>query len=127
MKIANRLLALVATTQLAFAADAPATFKVGEFRFQRPEKWAWVESTSAMRKAQLTVPSTDGKSPAEVVFFHFGPANGGGTQANVDRWLGQFQEKGGINLKKARVAKENGRTLHCKKKFNPDQNRCFSA
>ena len=29
---------------------------------------------------------------AEVVFFHFGESNGGGTKANVDRWLGQFQD-----------------------------------
>lgn len=75
-----------------FAAD-PASFKVGEFSFTRPAGWGWVESTSPMRKAQLRVPGTDG-SAGEVVFFHFGPNNGGGTPANVARWLGQFQERG---------------------------------
>ena len=79
-------------TGLVNAADAPASFKVGEFEFKRPEKWSWVEPTSPMRKATLKVSSADGKDSAEVVFFHFGPGNGGGTQANVDRWLGQFQE-----------------------------------
>jgi len=75
----------------ASSADAPATFKVSEFTFKRPEKWEWVESASPMRKAQLKVPDTEKKNPAEVVFFHFGPSNGGGVQANVERWYGQFE------------------------------------
>ena len=74
------------------AADAPATFKVSEFTFKRPAAWEWVESASSMRKAQLKVNDADKKNSAEVVFFHFGPSNGGGVQANVDRWFGQFQE-----------------------------------
>jgi hypothetical protein len=73
------------------AADAPKTFKVGEFSFTAPAKWESVETTSAMRKAQLKVPGKDGKN-AEVIFFHFGEGNAGGTKANVDRWLGQFEE-----------------------------------
>ena len=45
-----------------------------------------------MRKAQLKVVSADKKQTGEVVFFHFGEGNGGGTKANIDRWLGQFEE-----------------------------------
>jgi len=74
------------------AADSPATFKVSEFTFTRPATWEWIESTSPMRKAQLKIPDKDKKGSAEVVFYHFGQGNGGGTQANVDRWLGQFVE-----------------------------------
>jgi hypothetical protein len=80
------------------AAEAPATFKVGEFTFKRPAKWAWVETTSSMRKAQLKVESSDGKANGEAAFFHFGAGDGGGAQANVRRWLGQFAEQGD-NLK----------------------------
>ena len=76
----------------AWAAEAPATFQVSEFTFKRPPAWEWIESTSAMRKAQLKVLSADKKENAEVVFYYFGQAGGGGTQANVDRWLSQFQE-----------------------------------
>src|SRR5262245_4236127 len=76
---------------LATAADAPATFKVSEFTFKRPASWEWVETTSAMRKAQLKVNDADKKNSAEVVFFHFGPGNGGGVQPNVERWFGQFE------------------------------------
>ena len=94
----------------ASAADAPATFKVSEFNFKRPEKWEWVETTSSMRKAQLKVNDADKKNSAEVVFFHFGPGNGGGVQANVDRWYGQFQEpreKIGAKSEKTKIGKHD--------------------
>jgi hypothetical protein len=52
------------------AAEAPRTFPVGEFQFTRPEKWEWVEGTSAMRKAQLKVPGEAGQPTGEAVFFH---------------------------------------------------------
>ena len=73
-------------------ADAPATFKVGSFTFTRPATWEWVEVTSAMRKAQLRVTDAGSKASAEAIFYYFGQGDGGGTKANVDRWLGQFQE-----------------------------------
>ena len=94
----------------ACAADAPATFKVSEFNFKRPEKWEWVETTSSMRKAQLKVNDADKKKSAEVVFFHFGPGDGGGVQANVDRWYGQFQEpreKIGAKSEKTKIGKHD--------------------
>jgi len=90
---------ILATTLLGIfnlsllAADAPKTFKVGEFTFTRPADWEWLDVTSSMRKAQLKVPGSDKSQTAEVIFFHFGEGNGGGTKANVDRWLGQFEEK----------------------------------
>lgn len=94
MRFRLAFLALLSALLVGRAADSPSRFPVGEFKFQRPEKWEWIESNSPMRKAQLKVPSADGKTSAEVVFFHFGAGGGGGTKANVDRWLGQFQERG---------------------------------
>lgn len=76
----------------AVSAEAPSSFKVGEFSFARPTDWQWVETTSSMRKAQLKVVGADKKENAEVVFFYFGEGGGGGTQANIDRWLAQFEE-----------------------------------
>lgn len=72
------------------AADAPASFKVSEVSFARPEKWEWVPVQSPMRKAQLKVPNANGEA-GEALFFYFGESNGGGTQANIDRWYRQFQ------------------------------------
>ena len=84
----------------ALGAEAPSTFKVGEFSFTRPGGWEWVEVTSAMRKAQLRVPDPQKKANADIIFFHFGEGNGGGTKANIDRWFRQFQEpKEKINAK----------------------------
>src|SRR2546425_9713906 len=74
------------------AADAPATFKVSEFTFTRPASWEWVEVNSPMRKAQLKVTDPKTKAGADVIFFHFGKGDGGGTKANVERWFGQFKE-----------------------------------
>jgi len=90
-------LALLATATIAFA-DAPATFDVGAFKFQRPTAWTWIEvpeGMKMMRKAVLNIPGKDGGKPAEVIFYHFGagPNSGGGVQANVSRWYSQFSDK----------------------------------
>ena len=92
LKLIPGLLACVWCLASAWAADAPATFKVSEFTFKRPAAWGWVEPASSMRKAQLTVSDAKTKENVEVVFFYFGEGGGGGTKANVDRWLGQFQD-----------------------------------
>ena len=92
----------------AWAAEAPATFKVSAFTFQRPAKWEWVVTASPMRKAQLKVSGADKTNAAEVVFYHFGADNGGGVQANVDRWFTQFQEtreKTGAKTEETKIGK----------------------
>jgi hypothetical protein len=101
---------VVFATACAFAAETPATFKVSEFTFKRPDKWEKVETTSSMRKAQFKVNDAGKKNSAEVVFFHFGPGDGGGVQANVERWFGQFQEpreKLGAKSEKTKIGKHD--------------------
>ena len=105
------ILFLVAMSVDLPAAEAPKAFAVGEFNFVRPANWEWVPSTSAMRKAELKVESKDKKEKAEVIFFHFGESNGGGTQANVDRWLAQFKEPREKLNSKVDAAKINKRTV----------------
>jgi hypothetical protein len=83
------LFLLVSTTAVLLAAE-PLEFRVGAFTFTRPDNWKWIVPSSTMRKAQLEVPGTN-QEKAEITFFHFGPGQGGGVQANVNRWLGQFQ------------------------------------
>src|SRR6266704_5836837 len=97
MRIVFGLTFAIATFSLfalaAPAAEAPGKFQVGEFTFTRPSGWDWVDvSASPMRKAQLKINAPDKNESAEVVFFYFGEGGAGGTKANVDRWLGQFQE-----------------------------------
>jgi hypothetical protein len=88
----------------AVAAEPEATFKVGDFTFTRPAKWESVQPGSSMRKAQLRVPG-DKAQPTDVIFFHFGPGDGGGTQANIDRWLMQFRDAKNKNVNDKTVGK----------------------
>lgn len=75
----------------SFAAEATDVIKVGEFSFKRPAGWTSVTPASSMRAAQLKITGAKDET-AEVVFFHFGPGDGGAIKANVDRWLTQFKE-----------------------------------
>lgn len=64
-----------------------------------------------MRAATYSVPPAKGDSDAgECAAYYFGQGQGGGVQANVDRWIGQFQEAGGKPAKD--VAKIQKRTIH---------------
>jgi hypothetical protein len=72
-------------------AAAPLGFRVGAFEFERPAGWEWIPPTGGMRKAQLAVRG-GGDEVADVTFFHFGPGQGGGVEANVQRWFGQFRD-----------------------------------
>lgn len=77
---------------LPVCAETPA-FQAGGFTFPVPGGWQSVAPASPMRKAELRVPGPEGtgdKGQAVVTVFHFGPGEGGGVQANVDRWFGQF-------------------------------------
>ena len=86
----------------------PSEFQVGGFNFDRPSGWKWVVPSSAMRKAQLSVPGAEGGT-ADVTFFHFGPGQGGGVQANVDRWFAQF---GNSNTSQSEEKVDATRVVH---------------
>ena len=95
----------------ARSADAPKDFKVSSFTFTVPSGWDWVANNSPMRKAVLRFPSGQ-TAQAEVIFFHFGPENGGGVQANLDRWIGMFQEPKEKLDAKTEEKTVNGRKIH---------------
>ena len=93
MKFAARTLAaLMGFIMLLAPANAlePIVFEVGSFSFQRPSDWKWIVPSSSMRKAQLDFEGAGG-GKAETTFFHFGAGQGGGIEANVQRWFSQFQ------------------------------------
>ena len=97
----------MAVAASVFAIE-PAEFQVGNFNFDRPSGWKWVVPSSVMRKAQLSVPGADGGT-ADVTFFHFGPGQGGGVQANVDRWFAQF---GNSNTSQSEEKVDATRVVH---------------
>ncbi|RAL23774.1 hypothetical protein DL240_06370 [Lujinxingia litoralis] len=63
---------------------------VGPIRWQTPQEWQAQVPTNAMRQAQYQIPGEAGQEPAELVVFYFGPGGGGGVEANLKRWAGQF-------------------------------------
>ena len=91
MKTCSLLLITFLAARALQAAD-PVQFSVGNFAFDRPEGWTWIAPSSPMRKAQLSIPGSQGDAAADITFFHFGAGQGGGVQANVQRWFGQFQD-----------------------------------
>lgn len=73
----------------------PVTRSLGAVTITIPPEWEEQEPQNTMRKAQLRLPRADGDDrDAELVVFHF-RGGGGGVEANIDRWLGQFQQPDG--------------------------------
>jgi hypothetical protein len=59
--------------------------------YTAPQDWIAEMPASAMRKAQYRLPRAQGDpEDAEMAVFYFS-GGGGGVQANIDRWTGQFQ------------------------------------
>ena len=72
--------------------------EVAGFTFNPPSEWVSSKPTSNMRKAQFEAQSKS-KEKAEIAFFHFGSTGAGGIQANVDRWMKQFEDPQGKVVK----------------------------
>lgn len=63
---------------------------LGPFSLQVPADWIEKPSTSNMRAAEFKLPAPAG-TDAEVIVYHFGESGAGGVDANIDRWVSQFQ------------------------------------
>ena len=56
-----------------------------------PKRWS-EQGARQMRAATYTVPAAEGDpEPAECAAFYFGNSQGGSVDANIDRWVGQFE------------------------------------
>lgn len=70
------------------------TVKVKDLTLDVPTTWDQQPPSNNLRLAQFVIPAAKGdKEPAELVVSSFG-GGGGGVEANVKRWIGQFQEDG---------------------------------
>jgi hypothetical protein len=68
------------------------SLKVSEFTFTYAKPWLRQQAASSMRAGQfLYEQKAEGLEDVELVVFFFGAGGGGGIQANIDRWLGQFE------------------------------------
>ena len=68
--------------------SAQDPFKVGNFTFKPTQSWVVSESKSHMVKATLNHGKKDGPL---LKFYHFGEGQGGGVEANIQRWKRQFE------------------------------------
>ena len=64
-------------------------FTVGEFSFKAEAPWAESQNAGMMTSKVLDYPVKDGK-PLEAKFYFFA-GGGGGVEANLKRWIGQFE------------------------------------
>jgi hypothetical protein len=79
-----------------------------------PEGWVAEAPSSSMRVAQFRLPGADGSGDAELAVFSF-PGGGGTAAANLERWIGQFEQPdGGPSAAVAEQSREelDGLTLH---------------
>lgn len=67
---------------------------LGPFTLQPPKEWTQKPVTSSMRAAQFVLSDKAGEE-ADLVVYYFGEGGAGGIEANLDRWLGQFQQPDG--------------------------------
>jgi hypothetical protein len=84
------------TPELGLGAEGPTqTIDAGGLTFQAPAGWKSNPPSSSMRRAELKVAPVDGdKEPADLVVFAFA-GDGGGVDANVQRWRSQFRDADG--------------------------------
>lgn len=69
--------------------------EVKDIALNIPEGWKQKPVSGQMRVGEFEVPAADGeKAPGEYAVFFFGKGGAGGVQANVDRWIGQFEADG---------------------------------
>jgi len=96
------------------AAPAPASSAAQEGWPAQPG-WKVETPTSAMRKAQFTLPHAEKDAKdASLVVYHFG-AQAGTLEANLERWCGQFQQPDGrasSDVMKRSTRELNGLTVH---------------
>ena len=88
------------------AAPASDRQKVlGPFTLEVPSGWVEQTPRSPMRRAQFALPRASGDSEdGELTVFYFGMGQGGSTDANISRWIGQVgQPDGSSSRDKAKI------------------------
>jgi hypothetical protein len=82
----------------------------GGINWKVPKRWETGPARS-MRVATYQIPPSSGDGEAgECGVFFFGPGQGGGVEANIERWIGQFKQPDGSSS--ASRAKQNRTTIN---------------
>ena len=96
----------VVMLSLAVAGVARAE-GAGGLKWTAPTEWT-AQGERPMRVATYSIPAAKGDTEgAELAVFYFGEGQGGGVDANVKRWITQFQKPDGTSVEKeAKTKKE---------------------
>ncbi len=100
----NRMLSVV----LLLVASVAQAQEAGGLTWTAPREWE-AQGAKAMRVATYRIPAAKGDAePGELAIFYFGQGQGGGVDANVKRWVGQFQKPDGAPIaeKEAKTKKD---------------------
>jgi hypothetical protein len=76
-------------------ADDALRDRAGGATWVTPPGWEARAASSSMRLAEWAVPGLEGADAAECALFAFA-GSGGSVQANIQRWLGQFEQPDGV-------------------------------
>ncbi|MEZ5355210.1 MAG: hypothetical protein R2762_21465 [Bryobacteraceae bacterium] len=92
------------TASLFLLATGLLAESAGGISWTAPSAWK-SQGERPMRAATYMVPPAAGDSePGECAVFYFGPGQGGGVDANIKRWLGQFKDPPANPAPKSRTA-----------------------
>ena len=81
------------TTPASPIGQASGRQTLGPLSAVAPKGWVAQQPSSSMRVAQYGLPGPAGE--ATLGIFFFGPGQGGGVEANIERWYGQFKQEDG--------------------------------
>lgn len=96
--------------QPAPQAGAPAAAAAsGQLAFDLPDGWEEQPPANSMRLSQAAIPGSAGAG--ELAVFYFGPGGGGGTEANIQRWLNQVEPEPGSEPERE-TFESDGLTVH---------------
>jgi len=84
--------------------SAPVATGADQLSWETPTGWIEEPPANAMRQAQYLVPGEGGDG--QCVVFYFGAGQGGGVQANADRWADQFSQPDGSSSRDVLVTEE---------------------
>ncbi len=83
--------ALISSLVLASAT----LLQAGSLTYTAPSAWKSRPAASSMRVAEFVVPRAQGDPEDADVVIYFFAGGGGSVEANIERWIGQFEAAGG--------------------------------
>lgn len=110
--VAGAALAVLSAAMFPAAAQEKATdsLTAGEFTFHYGKPWERQQVVSPMRAGQLKyVQEGEGLEPVEAVIYFFGPGGAGGVEANIQRWIGQFEGTPSVEQEEKEI---DGKKVH---------------